>query len=238
MKPALTALALILATALPAAAQPPTNDNATVPSAAETPLRELNIVKDKPGPILEDAKANPYAHVAPSDCEAMRHQIAELDQLLGPDLDDANFDQRRGSILADAVHSATNLPFGNVVARLTGAAKEKADRDQAILAGYTRRAYLKGALSACEVVRDGPAIRAAANEPRPANPDVAIAPPSNRAPLSTRDAAIDAAGAGAQDIEVAPLAPPPDANADLRPDIPPSDAPPARPYPDTSTAVN
>lgn len=231
MRPAFTALALILVTALPAAAQPPTNDNATITGAAQTPLRELNIVKDQAPPILEDAKANPYAHVAPSDCEAMRHQIAELDQLLGPDLDDANFDQRKGSILADAIHSATNLPFGSVVARLTGAAKEKADRDQAILAGYTRRAYLKGALSSCEVIRDGPAIRAAANEPRTANPDVVIAPPNSRRPLSPRDAAVDAR-AGADDIEVTPLPAPPDAAPQLRPDVPASDAPPVRPYPE------
>jgi hypothetical protein len=237
MRPTLTALALILVTALPAAAQPPTNDNATVGGAVETPFRELNIVKDKAGPVLEDAKANPYAHVAPGDCDAMRHQIAELTSLLGPDLDDANFDRRNGSILADAVHSATELPFGGVVERLTGARKEKADRDQAILAGYTRRAYLKGALSACEIIHDGP-VHAAANQAPPERPDTVLAAPSNRRALSTHDAAVDAAG-GASDIEVAPLSAPPedpsDPHAGLRPDIPSSDAPPVRPYPDGST---
>jgi hypothetical protein len=225
MRPALAALALFLATALPAAAQPPTNDNATVTGAAETPLRELNIVKDKAPPILEDARANPYAHVAPQDCDAMRHQITELNTLLGPDLDDANFDQRNGSILADAVHSAANLPFGGVVARLTGAAKEKADRDQAILAGYTRRAYLKGALSACEIVKDG-AVHAAADQPPPNRPDTVLAAPSNRVARSTRDATVDARG-DAGDIEVTPLPEP----SGLRPDIPPSDAPAVRPPP-------
>jgi hypothetical protein len=219
MRPAFTALALILAAALPAAAQPPTNDNATVTGAAETPLRELNVVKDKTAPLLQDVRANPYAHVAPGDCEAMRQQIGDLNDLLGPDLDDANFDQRRGSILADAVHSATNLPFGSVVARLTGAAKEKAERDQAILAGYTRRAYLKGALSACDIVNDGP-VHAAANQPPPQRPDTVLAAPSNRRALSTRDAAVDAGG-DASDIQVAPLPAP----ADLPADIPSSDAP-------------
>jgi hypothetical protein len=226
MKSPLAALAAVLAIATPALAQPPVDDpNATVTGAAASPLRDLNIVKPKTSPVLQDAVAAPYAHVAPQDCRAMEAQIDDLDKVLGPDLDEANYDPNSGSLLADAVRSAVRLPLAGVVSRLTGAKKEEQDRDHAILAGYTRRAYLKGALASCEINRDGPVHPAAAESP-PLHPDTVVAAPSNREALSTRDAAVDAGG-GANDIRVSPLPPP----ADLAPDIPPSDAPAVRPLP-------
>jgi hypothetical protein len=224
MRPVLTALAFALASALPAAAQPPLDDpNATVAGAAISPLRDLNIVRHKTPAVLQDAATAPYAHVAPQDCKAMKAQIADLDHVLGPDLDEATYNPKGGSLLADSVRSALRLPFGGVVSRLTGARKEEQDRDHAILAGYIRRAYLKGALASCDTVRDSP-VHAAAAEPPPQHPDTVLAAPSNREALSTRDAAVDA---GANDVHISPLPPP----RDLPADILPSDAPSVHPLP-------
>lgn len=207
---ACTALALTGLTALaqtspyPGQARPPGEEGALT-DAAEAPLRDLNIIHDKTPPVLEDAASAPYAHVAPQDCDAMRHQIAELDDILGPDLDDAHYDPKNGSLLADAVHGAIRVPFAGVVRRLSGAQKAKQDQDHAILAGYTRRAYLKGALASCEVVRDGLPVRPAADEPPPRHPDTVAEAPRDDRPLAPRDAAVDAR---ANSIEAEPLPPP------------------------------
>ncbi len=57
-------------------------------SAAETPLRNANIVSQKIPPILAAAMAAPYAHPSPA-CPARRitNEVAALDQALGPDFD-------------------------------------------------------------------------------------------------------------------------------------------------------
>ena len=215
---------------LPGQARPQGEEGALT-DAAEAPLRDLNIIHDKTPPVLQDAAAAPYAHVAPQDCDAMRHQIAELDLVLGPDLDDAHYDPKNGSLLADAVHGAIHVPFAGVVRRLSGAAKAKAEEDHAILAGYTRRAYLKGALSACEVVRDGRPVRPAAGEPAPRHQDTVTQAPRDDRPLAAGDTAVDAR---ANSIESQPLPPPLEEAGPrqaLPSDVPPSDAPAAQPPP-------
>jgi hypothetical protein len=189
---------------LPGQARPPGEEGALT-GAIEAPFRDLNLIRDKTPPVLQDAATAPYAHVAPQDCDAMRHQIAELDIILGPDLDDVHYDPSNGSLLADAVHGAIHVPFAGVVRRLSGAQKAREDQDHAILAGYTRRAYLKGALASCEVFRDGPIVRPAANEPQARRLDTVAQAPRDDRPLTPADAAVDAR---ASSIQSQPLPPP------------------------------
>ena len=107
-------------------------------------------------PILAAARENPYAVPERLDCPALQFHIAQLDLVLGPDLD-VPADPTNRSLFArggeaasnaalDAVRDATTgwIPFRNVVRRLSGASQAESDLKAAVLAGTIRRAYLKG----------------------------------------------------------------------------------------------
>jgi hypothetical protein len=47
------------------------------------------------------------------------------------------------------VKSVVKLPFSGVIRRITGAQKRDAAHEDALVAGVARRAYLKGAMTAC-----------------------------------------------------------------------------------------
>lgn len=117
----------------------------TIPGAAMQPLRDLSVIKQKTPPILQKAAEAPYA---PSgDCEIMRQEIADLDAVLGDDIGAVNDDG--STIVTSAVKSVVKLPFAGVIRRITGAQKRDAAHEDALVAGVARRAYLKGAMTAC-----------------------------------------------------------------------------------------
>src|SRR5258706_5213783 len=51
------------------------------------PLNDLNILQRDVAPVLQRAKASPYAHVSNDNCQALDVEIQALNAALGPDID-------------------------------------------------------------------------------------------------------------------------------------------------------
>ncbi|CAN5304408.1 hypothetical protein BH09PSE2_BH09PSE2_09930 [soil metagenome] len=122
--------------------------------AAESPLRDLNLMQKQIPATLITAERRPYDTVGLDSCKAITDQVVALDLALGPDVDTPNIEKvrdsyaRSASFVAgaalDAVKDATNIiPARNVMRRLTGANRYDRDVRNAILAGAVRRGFLK-----------------------------------------------------------------------------------------------
>lgn len=154
--------------------------SANVQNAAEAPLHDLNLVRQKIPPVLLDALADPYARPKPFNCRTIVADVEGLREALGGDFDEPDNPQRpslttqRGVVLTIA-HGAAEmlLPFAGFVSTLSGAGKHDQLVSEVIIAGSVRRAYLKGL---------GEAYRC----PFPAYPDHLFVqpkpPPEHRAP--------------------------------------------------------
>ena len=142
MKTASVSLALVaLLAASPAAGA----EKESLGDAVIQPLRDLSVIRQETPVILQKAAEAPYA---PSgDCEIMRQEIADLDEVLGDDIGSVNDDG--STLFTSAVRGAVKLPFSSVIRRITGAQKRDQAYDDALVAGVARRAYLKGAMTAC-----------------------------------------------------------------------------------------
>ena len=171
---AMLGLALTLAAA-PALAGPP--GSASLVGAATQPLRDLNLVRTKVAEPLQEARQAPYDISDLGTCETLGAEIAELDAVLGPDVD-AEAQKNPGmvkTLAASAVSGAVKLPFRGVVRRLTGAEARDRAREQSVMAGMARRAFLKGvALARCHG-DDTPYLDLAARAPA-TNTSLAYAP--------------------------------------------------------------
>jgi hypothetical protein len=122
-----------------ATAQPDAKD------VAMTPLTDLNLSKDDIPPVLLVAATDPYASDGLKKCKDIAAAVAELDSVLGPDMDVAENDNDRiswGKVATSAVGSF--IPFRGILRELTGAAEHKRAFQTAIYAGAVRRGFLKG----------------------------------------------------------------------------------------------
>lgn len=141
--------ALSLSVAAPLAAQdqadPVLNQEPGVREVAMTPLRDLNLAKDPIPDILLAAAQAPYASDGLRRCRNISAAIAELDVVLGPDLDVMESEDQRISVGQIATRAVGSLmPFRGIVRELTGAADHRRQFEQAIYAGSIRRGFLKG----------------------------------------------------------------------------------------------
>lgn len=113
------------------------------------PLRDVGVVRERVPEPLANAASSPYAMPASADgrpnCAAINTEIAALDGALGADLD-LRLRQRDGvgSMVAGAIRSAIDVPYRNVVRRLSGAERREREMRDAIQAGMVRRAFLRG----------------------------------------------------------------------------------------------
>jgi hypothetical protein len=114
-------------------------------SAAETPLRNANIVRQTIPPVVSAAMAAPYAHPRPMTCQAIAKEVAALDQALGPDFD-AGGGKSNTHLAPSALKVAANtlIPFQGVLRFVSGAEAHDRKVVRAIIAGSARRSYLKG----------------------------------------------------------------------------------------------
>lgn len=147
-------------------------------SAALTPLEDIGLRKREIPEQLQALIATPY--IPPKmQCETLKHEIADIDALLGPDVDapkaaltaQESYMETGGNLLQDAVvglvKSQTDfIPFRSIVRRLTGANAHEKLVTQAVEAGKLRRAYLRGVSEAkfgakCPI---GPQLIAPTNE--------------------------------------------------------------------------
>jgi hypothetical protein len=114
-------------------------------SAAETPLRNANIVRQKIPPVVLTAMAAPYARPNPMTCQAIAAEVAALDRALGPDFD-AGGGRSNAHLGPTAMRVAANtlIPFQGVLRFVSGAEAHDREVVRAIIAGSARRSYLKG----------------------------------------------------------------------------------------------
>lgn len=129
---------------------------ARVTEAATTPLSDLNLVNAKIPPVLADARKDAYKPPAGVACTAIADEVAQLDAVLGADLDvppspdRPSLIERGGGLVGDTAVGALKgaaegvIPFRGWVRKLTGAERHSREVAAAIAAGAVRRAYLKG----------------------------------------------------------------------------------------------
>ncbi|MDZ4372035.1 MAG: hypothetical protein U1C74_11490 [Phenylobacterium sp.] len=124
----------------------------SVEGAVTTPLRDLNVMRVELPPILLQALDDPYARPPRNArCPTLIALIRPLNDVLGPDIDTIQEDEEglttRGKSTALGVAgdlAGGAIPFRGIVRRLSGAESHDRLVAAAVIAGHTRRAYLKG----------------------------------------------------------------------------------------------
>lgn len=124
----------------------------SVEGAATTPLRDLGVMKVEIPEVLLQALEDPYARPPRNvKCPVLSALVRPLNDVLGPDIDtippDGEGLTTRGKSTALGVAgdlAGGAIPFRGVVRKLSGAESHDRLVTAAIIAGHTRRAYLKG----------------------------------------------------------------------------------------------
>lgn len=124
---------------------------ANVQSAASAPLHDLNLTRARIPPVLIEAMHDPYARPSPATCAKLADDVDRLTMALGNDLDtppagSRTMGQKSGSLGLSLIHTVAEslLPYSGIFRTLSGAEKHDRLVVAAILAGSTRRGYLKG----------------------------------------------------------------------------------------------
>lgn len=150
---AMRALGILALLALGACATQPMarpGEDKGVGRAVQQPIRDLSLIREQAPPALQKAVGAPYDRAAPASCAAVVHEIAELDDALGPDIDISAKDKGGLSatgLAADLVGGAVGLPFRGILRQMTGAEQRDRELRAAVLAGMVRRGFLKGRLA-------------------------------------------------------------------------------------------
>jgi hypothetical protein len=128
--------------------------NNGIGGALQAPLEDLNLVRAEIPEVLLEAVAAPYTVQGLGRCNAIKAQIARLDEALGPDIDAPSAQTSVGDKAADAAADATLdavrdtvtdfIPGRSWVRRLSGAHRHSQAVQKAVQAGLQRRAFLKG----------------------------------------------------------------------------------------------
>ncbi|HKR92116.1 hypothetical protein [Novosphingobium sp.] len=136
--------------AAPAAARhserPITNRNPDAVDVAKTPITDLNIGRNgEIPPILTAAVDQPYALDGLSKCRRLNIAVADLDKVLGPDIDlpQEQRDRISGGRVAQWVVTSF-IPFRGLIREVSGANEQDRKVGAAIQAGLARRGFLKG----------------------------------------------------------------------------------------------
>jgi len=117
-------------------------------NVARQPIRDIGLMREYPPEVLKDAQKAPYTLAGLKGCADYRAAIAELDAVLGPDVDavDAEGDALPTRLAEAGAKSIVNalIPFRGVIREASGAAE--ADRKFRIMvaSGMARRGFLKG----------------------------------------------------------------------------------------------
>lgn len=118
--------------------------------AATAPLDDLNLRRQEVPEVLISARRAPYATTGLRQCSAVIAGIDDLDEALGPDVDQpvpaAGTGEQAAGVALDVVRdTATDfIPLRSWVRRLSGAAAHDREVQAAIRAGLVRRGFLKG----------------------------------------------------------------------------------------------
>lgn len=125
--------------------KPITQQDVGAKDVALTPLSDLNIKKGEIPDILLAAQEDPYDLEGLTRCPQLAAEIGELNAVLGDDLDVAQ--ARRGGVQAGRAAQAalgSFIPFRGLIREVSGANAQDRKIQAAIVAGSTRRGFLKG----------------------------------------------------------------------------------------------
>lgn len=175
-KPAATAAPAPATTPAPAPA-PASTPSAPAGSSIQTPMDDLGLRREAIPPALIEATENPYMLPGTGQCSQLIPAIEALNAALGKDID---MPQDSGSRLAasDLMNFAASsvIPFRGLIRQVSGASNRQRLMQEAVLAGFARRAFLKGVGQA----------RNCAYPARPADPQIIAA--QNAALMSSLEA--------------------------------------------------
>jgi len=123
--------------------------NVTAEDVVTKPLSDMNLKKEEVPPILIAARNNPYSLSGMKSCASVQAEVGRLNAVLGDDIDVATEQTRgekRGNTVGNIAKSIVGslIPFGGVIREVSGANANERQWQQAIYAGASRRAYLKG----------------------------------------------------------------------------------------------
>lgn len=143
-------LLIALGLAAPAMAQNQPRGLNNEPDAADvalTPLGDLNLRNDPIPPLLLAAREAPFDQAGIRNCADITRLVSDLDVVLGPDFDTEVPDEGGRNISAGNIAQrllGSLIPFRGIIREVSGANEHERDFREAIAAGMTRRAYLKG----------------------------------------------------------------------------------------------
>lgn len=152
-RPVLALLMIAAVSASACATTPASVPTGSEPATAERPRGSSDAMVSGEGGLgisgqntpaaLQALVAAPYAVPSPPDCAAMAREIADLDAILGPDVDAvAAARNDTGQALGAAMRSV--IPYRWVMRLATQAGRRDRELRLAVLAGTARRGYLKG----------------------------------------------------------------------------------------------
>jgi hypothetical protein len=127
-------------------------DDQSFGEAVLSPLGDVNLRKRKIPALLSEMKS-PYEPVRNKSCNGLHQQIAELNSVLGPDMDIRLYEskdhkdkrkRRETSIGLVGGAAGSFIPFRGIVRAATGATKYEKELRAQYRKGVARRAYLRG----------------------------------------------------------------------------------------------
>lgn len=138
-------LALMVGTA--ALAQPGAQEDSTLESAGNKVTEPFD-GKEVPQKLI-DIQDEPYSLSGLSRCAAIMAEVRDLNDVLGPDVNERvskSLGKKREATAARVAGSAIGsiIPFGSIIGEVTGANAERRRYNEAVYAGTVRRGFLKG----------------------------------------------------------------------------------------------
>ncbi len=130
-----------------ALAQPGAQEDSTLESAGNKVTEPFD-GKEVPQK-LKDIQDAPYSLSSMSRCAAIIAEVRELNDVLGPDVNERvnkSLGKKREETAARVAGSALGsiIPFGGIIGEVTGANAERRRYNIAVYAGTVRRGFLKG----------------------------------------------------------------------------------------------
>lgn len=142
-----TALAASLVIAAPAYAQAGSPENSTIKDTANKVTEPFD-GKEAPAKLIA-VQGDPYSLAGLRKCAAIQQEIVELDEVLGPDVNETEEEsrdkkrERTAGRVAGSV-AGSIIPFRSLIGEITGANAERRRYAEAVYAGTVRRGFLKG----------------------------------------------------------------------------------------------
>ena len=141
------ALALLPLPALAAQPEKPVTEREVTPvDVVTTPANDLNLRRNEIPAQLLAAQEKPYDLDGLKRCAAIASAVGELDAILGDDIDLGTEEAQRGPSAGKLAVWAVGsfIPFRGAIREISGANVHQRRMQEAIRAGFARRAFLKG----------------------------------------------------------------------------------------------